>query len=57
VSWKKQPFVLEPGASITGFNESMVAQIPEPSTWAMMLLGFASLGFGGWRAQRKTAVI
>jgi phospholipase/lecithinase/hemolysin len=28
---------------------------PEPSTWAMMLLGFAGLGFVGYRAARKTA--
>jgi hypothetical protein len=28
--------------------------IPEASTWAMMLLGFASLGFAGHRASRKT---
>jgi hypothetical protein len=31
------------------------SSIPEPSTWAMMLVGFAGLGFAGWRAQRKTA--
>jgi hypothetical protein len=29
--------------------------VPEPSTWAMMLLGFAGLGFAGWRASRRTA--
>jgi PEP-CTERM motif len=29
--------------------------IPEPSTWAMMLAGFAGLGFLGWRGPRKTA--
>ena len=23
--------------------------VPEPSTWAMMLLGFAGLGFAGYR--------
>jgi PEP-CTERM motif len=28
--------------------------VPEPSTWAMMLLGFAGLGFMGWRGSRKT---
>jgi hypothetical protein len=26
---------------------------PEPSTWAMMLLGFAGLGFAGYRQARK----
>lgn len=31
------------------------ASTPEPSTWAMMLLGFASLAFAGCRASRKTA--
>jgi hypothetical protein len=29
--------------------------IPEPSTWAMMLIGFAGLGFLGWRGSQKTA--
>jgi hypothetical protein len=29
------------------------AVIPEPSTWAMMLLGFASLGFAGYRHARN----
>ncbi|MGP7985334.1 PEPxxWA-CTERM sorting domain-containing protein [Rhodoblastus sp.] len=23
--------------------------VPEPATWAMMLLGFAGLGFAGYR--------
>ena len=30
---------------------------PEPSTWAMMLLGFAGLGFAGYRASRRTAAL
>ena len=30
---------------------------PEPSTWAMMVLGFAGLGFAGYRKARKTAAI
>jgi len=29
--------------------------IPEPSTWAMMLLGFAGLGFATYRATRRAA--
>jgi hypothetical protein len=28
---------------------------PEPSTWAMMIIGFACLGFVGYRASRKSA--
>jgi hypothetical protein len=31
--------------------------VPEPSTWAMMLLGFAGLGYAGHRASRKAASI
>ena len=31
-----------------------VQPVPEPSTWAMMLLGFAGLGYAGWRARRQT---
>ena len=29
------------------------AVVPEPSTWAMMVLGFAGLGFAGYRRARK----
>jgi len=32
-----------------------ISSVPEPSTWAMVLLGFAGLGFAGWRAPRKTS--
>lgn len=33
----------------------VTASTPEPSTWAMMILGFAGLAFAGGRASRKTA--
>jgi len=36
------------------FEFSLGSGVPEPSTWAMMALGFAGLGFMGWRGSRKT---
>ncbi len=33
----------------------VAASTPEPSTWAMMILGFAGLAFAGYRTSRKTA--
>ena len=40
--------VLRADGSITGFNQSMESTaIPEPSTWVMLGLGFAALGFVG----------
>jgi hypothetical protein len=37
-------------SSFTGSADA----VPEPSTWAMMLAGFAGLGFLGFRQSRKT---
>jgi hypothetical protein len=31
-------------------------QFPEPSTWAMMAIRFAGLGYGECRRSRKTAI-
>jgi hypothetical protein len=28
---------------------TVASGVPEPSTWAMILLGFAGLGFAGYR--------
>ena len=45
---------LRSGGSITGFNESMATTaIPEPSTWAMLALGF---GFMAWGAASRKKV-
>ena len=33
----------------------MSGAVPEPSTWAMMLLGFAGLAYAGLRHQRSKA--
>lgn len=41
------------GGSITGFNQSMTSSaVPEPSTWAMLALGFGFLSFVGMRKGR-----
>ena len=31
--------------------------VPEPSTWAMMMLGFAGLGFAAYRGRGRRAAI
>ena len=31
--------------------------VPEPSTWALMLVGFAGLGFASYRASRKNVAV
>ncbi len=42
-------------ADISSVNITVTSSpVPEPSTWAMMLIGFAGLGFAGWRATRTT---
>jgi phospholipase/lecithinase/hemolysin len=37
------------------FAYATLTATPEPSTWAMMLIGFAGLGLAGWRARRSGA--
>jgi PEP-CTERM motif len=45
------------GPAVLNVNLPFVSPgVPEPSTWAMMGLGFAGLGFVGFRRARKTAV-
>ncbi len=42
-----------PNGEMTEFFEGTVeTNIPEPSTWAMMLIGFAGLGYAGCRVRR-----
>lgn len=40
-----------------GGYEVDVSAVPEPSTWALVALGFAGLGFAGYRARRKTGAV
>jgi hypothetical protein len=65
-SWTRDQFLdpdwLRVGTDIVGgttpptFNAAFSlsgAVVPEPSTWAMMLLGFAGLGFASWRHAKR----
>jgi hypothetical protein len=36
-----------------GFSQGQVTGVPEPSTWAMLLLGFAGLAVGGYRRAKS----
>ena len=38
---------------VSGASSIEISVIPEPSTWAMMLLGFAGLGFAGYRQMQR----
>jgi hypothetical protein len=47
-----------PAAQVNGFTQALefapvTPAVPEPSTWAMMLAGFAGLGFMGYRRARE----
>jgi hypothetical protein len=63
-SWTRDamldPDWLRVGTDIVGgttFNAAFsLSAVPEPSTWAMMLLGFAGLGFLGYRQARKASL-
>jgi hypothetical protein len=44
-----------PNGCIAVFQDVSTA-VPEPSTWAMMLLGFAGLGFAFRQSRRKEAI-
>jgi hypothetical protein len=41
------------GGSVTGFNQAMESGVPEPSTWALMALGFGLLGFVGYKRRKN----
>jgi hypothetical protein len=43
--------------NFTGTMTPITASVPESPTWAMMLAGFAVLGFASYRASRKSVVV
>jgi hypothetical protein len=42
-----------PATMMAVFHIGAASPVPEPSAWALMLLGFAGLGFVGYRRSRK----
>jgi hypothetical protein len=40
-----------------GFTVGVQAPVPEPSTWAMMILGFFGLGFMAYRRKQHGAAL
>jgi hypothetical protein len=47
---------LADSGTLTFSASSVTPGVPEPSTWAMMLVGFAGLGFAFRRSRRKVAM-
>ncbi len=57
-----QPYAIEivftnQYAAGSGFHAYFTSGVPEPSTWAMMALGFASLGYAGYRRAKGNAAL
>ncbi|HEY1781227.1 MAG TPA: PEP-CTERM sorting domain-containing protein [Roseiarcus sp.] len=46
---------LPPGAELLSRGQTIILGVPEPSTWAMGLLGFAFLGFTAYRRRNNRA--
>jgi len=44
----------EVGGKIEAIIGQTSSSVPEPSTWAMLLIGFAGLGFAGYRKAKTT---
>ena len=45
--------VLRSDGSVTGFSQSMQSGVPEPSTWAMLIIGAAALAWAGLRRAKS----
>ena len=44
-------------ASGHDYSSNAVGAVPEPSTWAMLILGFAGVGFMAYRRKSKPALM
>jgi hypothetical protein len=49
-----QAVVFRNGVFLTHGTITVAPAVPEPSTWAMLLIGFAGIGFATYRRRRKS---
>lgn len=49
-------FETTPGLAINADAVAAIAAVPEPSTWAMMILGFAGIGLAAYWKRRQAAL-
>jgi hypothetical protein len=45
--------IFEDYANLDATSLVISTDVPEPSTWAMRLIGFAAIGFAGYRRSRR----
>jgi hypothetical protein len=63
--YPNDPFIIDPRTNAYTAVEpwlmvsevQFLSAVPEPSTWALMMIGFAGLGFMAYRRQQKSAVV
>jgi hypothetical protein len=46
-----------PGSGAIGGTLTIAAAVPEPSTWAMMILGFCGVGFIAYRRRNQSSAL
>lgn len=56
-SYAPQPFDDGIPITITSWTQRVTSAVPEPATWAMMLIGFGAIGYGMRRDSDLTARI
>jgi hypothetical protein len=47
-------FSLDPRDPVVGSVTNITTAVPEPSTWALMLIGFGGLGYAAYRRRRNS---
>jgi hypothetical protein len=55
-SWENLSYAIA-GPPIRYIATGVATPVPEPATWAMLLAGFAGLGFAGYRRAQGAAVL